>query len=149
MAFCFRSACRARPILARRSAAVSGSGTSRINGLTAAGACGGGERPSAGFAGDNLAPLRLQNCRGFARRRRGPSRYRLSFSGDSQAEGSPWSPRTRACGSSYGALQRRNPQLRLRTVDRQCWICATRWFAGWRKSPLIVKLDTVPRWHRR
>ena len=28
-------------------------------------------------------------------------------------------------------LQRRHPQARLRNADRQFWICASRWFAGW------------------
>ena len=46
-------------------------------------------------------------------------------------------------------LQRRHPQPRLRNADRQFWICASRWFAGWRNSLLIVKPETVLRWHRR
>jgi hypothetical protein len=46
-------------------------------------------------------------------------------------------------------LQRRHPQVRLRHADRQFWICASRWFAGWRNSLLIVKPETVLRWHRR
>jgi putative transposase len=46
-------------------------------------------------------------------------------------------------------LQRRHPQARLCNADRQFWICASRWFAGWRNSPLIVKPETVLRWHRR
>jgi hypothetical protein len=46
-------------------------------------------------------------------------------------------------------LQRRHPQPRLRNADRQFWICAGRWFAGWRKTLLIVKPETVLRWHRR
>jgi hypothetical protein len=40
-----------------------------------------------------------------------------------------------------GVLQRGNPQPRLRNADR--WICASRWFAGWRDSLLIVKPETV------
>ena len=36
-------------------------------------------------------------------------------------------------------LQRRHPQTRLRNADRQFWICASRWFADWRNSLLIVK----------
>jgi hypothetical protein len=36
---------------------------------------------------------------------------------------------------ALGVLQRRNPPLRLRDADRQLWICAGRWFAGWRNSP--------------
>ena len=46
-------------------------------------------------------------------------------------------------------LQRKHPQTRLRNADRQFWICASRWFAGWRNSLLIVKPETVLRWHRR
>jgi hypothetical protein len=46
-------------------------------------------------------------------------------------------------------LQRRHPQPRLRNADRQFWICASRWFTDWRNSLLIVKPETVLRWHRR
>jgi hypothetical protein len=46
-------------------------------------------------------------------------------------------------------LERRHAQARLLNADRQFWICASRWFAGWRNSPLIVKPETVLRWHRR
>jgi putative transposase len=46
-------------------------------------------------------------------------------------------------------LQRKHPQTRLRNADRQFWICASRWFADWRNSLLIVKPETVLRWHRR
>ena len=48
-----------------------------------------------------------------------------------------------------GVLQRGHRQPRLRNGDRQFWICAGRWFAGWRNSLLIVKPETVLRWHRR
>jgi putative transposase len=48
-----------------------------------------------------------------------------------------------------GVLQRRHRQPRLRNGDRQFWICASRWFADWRNSLLIVKPETVLRWHRR
>ena len=40
-------------------------------------------------------------------------------------------------------LQRRRPQVRLLNMDRQFWICASRWFAGWRNTLLIVKPETV------
>jgi hypothetical protein len=33
-----------------------------------------------------------------------------------------------------GVLQRRHRQPRLRNGDRQFWICASRWFAGWRRD---------------
>jgi len=45
-------------------------------------------------------------------------------------------------------LQRRHPPSRLRNADRQFWICASRWFAGWHHSLLIVKPETVLRRHR-
>jgi hypothetical protein len=48
-----------------------------------------------------------------------------------------------------GPLQRSRPQLRLHNVDRQFWFGASRWFAGWRDSLLIVKPETVLRWYRR
>jgi hypothetical protein len=60
IAFCFRSACRAPPVVARRAVVSGWAGKSRFDGLTAAGACGGGKRPSAGFAVDDLAPLPRQ-----------------------------------------------------------------------------------------
>src|SRR5215510_5061024 len=44
--------------------------------------------------------------------------------------------------------QRRKPRPRLEDVDRRFWILACRWFSGWRTSLLIVKPDTVLRWHR-
>jgi hypothetical protein len=44
-------------------------------------------------------------------------------------------------------LQRWQP--RLRKADPQFWICASRWFPGWRDSLLIVKPGTALSWHRR
>jgi hypothetical protein len=46
-------------------------------------------------------------------------------------------------------LQRRIPQPRLKDADRRFWILAYRWSVGWRSSLLIVKPETVLRWHRR
>jgi putative transposase len=46
-------------------------------------------------------------------------------------------------------LRRSNPTPRPRNVDRQSWVGASRWFARWRNSLLIVKAETVLRWHRR
>jgi hypothetical protein len=34
-------------------------------------------------------------------------------------------------------------------ADRGFWIIASRWFRGWRDSLLLVKPETVLRWHRR
>src|SRR5215469_9058439 len=45
-------------------------------------------------------------------------------------------------------LQRRTPRPRLEEADRRFWILACRWFSGWRTSLLIVKPETVLRWHR-
>jgi putative transposase len=46
-------------------------------------------------------------------------------------------------------LQRPRVRPRLRNLDRRFWILASRWFAGWRGSLLIVKPATVLSWHRR
>jgi len=45
-------------------------------------------------------------------------------------------------------LQRREPRPRLEDPDRRFWILACRWFASWRTSLLVVKPETVLRWHR-
>ena len=45
-------------------------------------------------------------------------------------------------------LQRRKPRPRLEDADRRFWMLACRWFGGWRTSLLIVKPQTVLRWHR-
>ena len=46
------------------------------------------------------------------------------------------------------ALQRRKPRPRLVDVDRRFWVLACRWFSCWQTSLLIVKPETVLRWHR-
>jgi hypothetical protein len=46
-------------------------------------------------------------------------------------------------------LQRFKPRPRLEDADRRFWILACRWFSGWQISLLIVKPETVLRWHRR
>jgi hypothetical protein len=46
-------------------------------------------------------------------------------------------------------LQRRHPRPWLGNADRRFWIIACRWFSSWRGSLLIVKPETVLRWHRR
>jgi len=45
-------------------------------------------------------------------------------------------------------LQRRQPRPRLTDSDRRFWILAYRWFVSWQTSLLIVKSETVLRWHR-
>ena len=46
-------------------------------------------------------------------------------------------------------LQRRKPRPRMCDADRRFWVLACRWFTAWRGSLLIVKPDTVLRWHHR
>jgi hypothetical protein len=46
-------------------------------------------------------------------------------------------------------LHRRNPHPRLKNADRRFWVLACRWLLDWRTSLLIVKPETVLRWHRR
>ena len=46
-------------------------------------------------------------------------------------------------------LRRRQPRPRIRDSDRRFWALACRWFTAWRGSLLIVKPETVLRWHRR
>jgi hypothetical protein len=46
------------------------------------------------------------------------------------------------------ALQRRNPQPRLRTADRLFWVLLRWLWSGWRDALVLVQPDTVVRWHR-
>jgi hypothetical protein len=46
-------------------------------------------------------------------------------------------------------LQRRKPRPRFKDADRRFWILACQWFDASRTSVLIVKPETVLRWHRR
>ena len=46
-------------------------------------------------------------------------------------------------------LRRRQSRSRIRDADRRFWVLACRWFTAWRQSLLIVKPETVLRWHRR
>ncbi len=46
-------------------------------------------------------------------------------------------------------LKRRQARPQLRDADRRFWILAYRWLSGWRQSLIIVKPDTVTRWHRK
>ena len=45
-------------------------------------------------------------------------------------------------------LHRRKPRPRFKDADRRFWIVACRGFLGWRSSLLILKPETVLRWHR-
>src|ERR1700730_14112557 len=46
-------------------------------------------------------------------------------------------------------LRGRQPRPRIRDADRRFWVLARRWFADWRRCLLVVKPETVLRWHRR
>ena len=46
-------------------------------------------------------------------------------------------------------LQRKCARPRLKNPDRLFWILAYRVFSGWRESLLVVKPETVLRWHRK
>lgn len=45
-------------------------------------------------------------------------------------------------------LHRTSPKPRLRTRVRIFWVLLSRWFTGWRDWLVVVKPDTVVRWHR-
>ena len=45
-------------------------------------------------------------------------------------------------------LHRRNKRPRLKTKDRMFWLWLARSWSGWRDSLLVVKPETVVRWHR-
>jgi putative transposase len=46
-------------------------------------------------------------------------------------------------------LRRRQPRPGIRDSDRRFWVLACRWSGAWRGALLIVKPETVLRWHRR
>ncbi len=54
-----------------------------------------------------------------------------------------------ALRQQLGVLQRSVKRPRLRPRDRIVWVWLSRLWAGWRDSLLIVKPDTVVRWHQR
>jgi len=47
------------------------------------------------------------------------------------------------------ALQRRRPRPYLKAADRFFWVLASHCFCGWRNLLLIVKPETVLKWHQR
>jgi len=58
-------------------------------------------------------------------------------------------PKSCACGNSYWCC---SPAARSRARAMRTdssGLCANRWFAGWRNWLLIVKPETMLRWHRR
>jgi|SRR5690349_9020139 len=50
--------------------------------------------------------------------------------------------------SCWSCTDANKPRPRLEDADRLFWVLACRWFVGWRTSVLIVKPETVLRWHR-
>jgi transposase InsO family protein len=46
-------------------------------------------------------------------------------------------------------LKRRQVRPQIRDGDRRFWILACRWFSGWKQNLIVVKPDTVIRWHRK
>jgi transposase InsO family protein len=46
-------------------------------------------------------------------------------------------------------LKRSQARPQIRDADRRFWVLACRWFSGWNASLIIVKPDTVIRWHRK
>ena len=47
-----------------------------------------------------------------------------------------------------GVLARQRTHTRFNRLDRVIWVCISRIWTGWRSSLVIVKPDTVVRWHR-
>jgi transposase InsO family protein len=46
-------------------------------------------------------------------------------------------------------LKRRQARPQLRDADRRFWVLACRWFSEWSETLIVVKPDTVIRWHRK
>jgi len=46
-------------------------------------------------------------------------------------------------------LKRRQVRPRLRDADRRFWVLVCRWFSEWSGSLIVVKPETVIRWHRK
>lgn len=46
-------------------------------------------------------------------------------------------------------LKRRQARPRLRDADRRFWVLVCRWFSDWSNCLIMVKPDTVIRWHRK
>ncbi len=53
-----------------------------------------------------------------------------------------------ALRQQISVLLRQSKRPRLRRSDRLFWVWLSRLWAGWRTSLIIVKTDTVVRWHR-
>ena len=53
-----------------------------------------------------------------------------------------------ALRQQLGALRRASPRPRLRRVDRAFWVGLSQIWSRWSGALVIVKPDTVVRWHR-
>jgi len=53
-----------------------------------------------------------------------------------------------ALRQQLAALQRRRPLPRFRVVDRLFWIALGRLWPGWKQALILVRPETVVRWHR-
>src|SRR5580698_4944284 len=53
-----------------------------------------------------------------------------------------------ALRQQLAVLARRHPQPKFSQSDRLFWIALRRLWPGWRKALVLVRPDTVVRWHR-
>jgi putative transposase len=53
-----------------------------------------------------------------------------------------------ALRQQVGVLQRKNPRPRLSPWDRLFWLGLRRWWSRWASVLVVVKPETVVRWHR-
>jgi hypothetical protein len=45
-------------------------------------------------------------------------------------------------------LKRRRPRPRLALVDKLFWVTVSRFWSGWKEALIVVRPETVVRWHR-
>src|SRR5260370_20646963 len=53
-----------------------------------------------------------------------------------------------ALRQQLAALKRRHPRPRLGAFDKLFWVLARRFWSGWKQALVIVRPETVVRWHR-
>ena len=53
-----------------------------------------------------------------------------------------------ALRQQLAAFKARGTRPRIRTADRAFWVLLRRWWTGWTDALVIVKPETVVRWHR-
>jgi len=53
-----------------------------------------------------------------------------------------------ALRQQLAALKRRHPRPRLGAFDKLFWVLAWRFWSGWKQALVIVRPETVVRWHR-